>query len=161
MSDAPAPVAVPTAQDIPLVPLPPGAIPDQFAKSCDPSSPPPMRMMAARAMAPIPPKALVPVIYQLMMDPDPKIAAAAKKSFWSLDDKLLSPVIGENQPPQLLDAIARTVANKFALCERVLLNKATPDDAFVWVAEHSTDEKVINVVVENQERLLRSHDIVR
>lgn len=163
MSDAPPPAeAAPAGHDIPLVPLPAGAIPEQFAKSCDPTSPPPMRMMAARAMAPIPPKYLVPIIYQLMMDPDPKIAAAAEKSFRGLDDKLLAPVISDPQvQPQLLEALCHTLADKFLMIERVLLNKQTPDPGFVWVAQHSSDEKVINVIVENQERLLRNNDIVR
>src|SRR4051812_10017300 len=102
MSDQPqAPAPVDGVQnDLPLEPLPDGYIPEQFAKSCDPTSPPPMRMMAARAMAPIPPKNLVPIIYQLMMDPDPKIAAAATKSFKGLDDKLLGPIIGDTNVPR-------------------------------------------------------------
>ena len=163
MSDQPqAPAPVDGANDLPLDPLPPGYIPEQFAKSCDPTSPPPMRMMAARAMAPIPPKHLVPIIYQLMMDPDPKIAAAAQKSFRSLDDKLLNPIVADtNVPPQLLDALCHTLTDNFGVIEKVLLNRATPDPGFIWVAEHATDEKIINVVVENQERLLRDHDIVR
>lgn len=163
MSDQPqAPAPVDGGNDLPLEPLPPGAIPEQFAKSADPASPPPMRMMAARAMAPIPPKHLVPIIYQLMMDPDPKIAAAAQKSFRGLDDKLLAPIVADiNLPPQILDALCHTLVDKFAVIEKVLLNRATPDPGFEWVAEHATDEKIINVVVENQERLLRDHDIVR
>lgn len=163
MSDQPqAPAPADGGNDLPLEPLPPGAIPEQFAKSADPASPPPMRMMAARAMAPIPPKFLVPIIYQLMMDPDPKIAAAAQKSFRGLDDKLLAPIVADiNLPPQILDALCHTLVDKFAVIEKVLLNRATPDPGFEWVAEHATDEKIINVVVENQERLLRDHDIVR
>ncbi len=159
MSDAPAPAP---QDDLPLEPLPAGAVPEQFAKSMDPNSPPPMRMMAARAMAPIPPKNLVPIIYQLMMDPDPKIAAAATKTFRTLDDKLLAPLLADAQtPPQLLQALCHTLVDKFAAVERLLLNKATPDKGFVYVARHASDEKIINVVLENQERLLREHDIVR
>jgi hypothetical protein len=162
MSDQPqAPAAVDVGNDLPLVPLPPGAIPDGFAKNVDPASPAPMRMMAARAMAPIPPKALVPVIYQLMMDPDEKIAAAAKKSFRALDDKLLTPALAEPLAPQILEALCHTLTKNFHIAEKVLLSKMTPDGGFVWMAEHAEDEKIINVVVENQERLLRAHDIVR
>jgi len=164
MSDQPdgaAPPA-PPVNDLPLEPLPAGAVPENFAKSMDPTSPPPMRMMAARAMAPIPPKSLVPIIYQLMMDPDPKIAAAATKTFKGLDDKLVAPLIGDaGAPPMLLRALCHTLVNHFAVIEKLLLNRATPDKGFVYVAEHATDEKIINVVVENQERLLRDHDIVR
>lgn len=152
----------PPVIDLPLVPLPAGYIPEQFAKSCDPTSPPPMRMMAARAMAPIPPKNLVPIIYQLMMDPEPKIAAAALKSFRGLDEKLVTPILADaNVPTQILEALCHTLLDKFTVIEKVLLNKRTPDAGFVWVAERAEDEKIINVVVENQERLLRDHNIVR
>jgi hypothetical protein len=145
----------------PLVPLPPGAIPPAFAKAVDPAGPAPGRMMAARAMAPIPPKALIPIIYQLHLDPDPKIAAAAAKSFANLDDKLLAPVLGDPLPAQVLEALAHVLAQRFSVAEKLLLNRAVPDSAFTWVAEHTEDANLINVVVENQERLLRDHGIVR
>lgn len=145
----------------PLIPLGPGAIPPAFAKAVDPSGPAPGRMMAARGMAPIPPKALIPIIYQLIMDPDPKIAAAAAKSFNNLDEKLVAPVLSDALPGQVLGALAHVLVTRFNLAEKVLLNRNTPDDAFVWVAEHAEDARVINVVVENQERLLRNHDVVR
>jgi hypothetical protein len=145
----------------PLVPLPPGAIPPAFAKAVDPAGPAPGRMMAARAMAPIPPKALVPIVYQLHLDPDPKIAAAAAKTFSSFDEKLIAPVLADALPVQVLEALAHVLVNRTALAEKLLLNRAVPDAAFVWVAEHAEDPATINVVVENQERLLREHGIVR
>lgn len=145
----------------PLIPLAKDAIPPAFAKAVDPSGPAPGRMMAARGMAPIPPRALIPIIYQLIMDPDPKIAAAAAKSFSTLDEKLVSPVLSDPLPGQVLGALAHVLVNRFHLVEKVLLNRQTPDEAFVWVAEHGEDAKVINVIVENQERLLRNHDVVR
>jgi hypothetical protein len=118
-------------------------------------------MMAARGMAPIPPKALIPIIYQLHQDPDPKIAAAAAKSFSNLDEKLVGPVLGDALPAPVLEALAHVLVGRFPLAEKLLLNRAVPDSAFVWVAEHAEDSKLINVVVENQERLLRDHGIVR
>ena len=157
-----APAAGPALEvSFPLVPLPPGAVPPAFAKAMDPTGPTPNRMMAARAMAPIPPKALVPIIYALMMDPDAKVAAAAHKTFTSLDEKLVGPALTEPLPPQVLEALAHVLVNRFHLVERVLLNKSTPDSAFVWTAQHAEDAKVINVIVENQERLLRTNEIVR
>lgn len=160
---APPPAAFAPSVEVsyPLVPLPEDAIPASFKKAFDPGSPAPGRMMAARGMAPIPPRALIPIIYQLHLDPDPKIAAAAAKSFSTLDEKLVSPVLGEALPSQVLEAIAHVLIGRFPLIERVLLNRATPDTAFVHLARHANDARVINVVVENQERLLRSHDIVR
>ncbi|MDP2344708.1 MAG: hypothetical protein Q8O67_27410 [Deltaproteobacteria bacterium] len=164
LAAGPPPAAVAAAlieTSFPLVPLEAGAIPPAFAKAVDPNGPAPNRMMAARAMAPIPPKALVPIIYALMMDPDAKVAAAAHKTWMTLDEKLVGPALAEPLPPQVLEALAHVLVDRFNLLERVLLNKSTPDSAFVWVAQHAADAKVINVVVENQERLLRTNQIVR
>ncbi len=145
----------------PLIPLPDDAIPAAFKKAADPGAPAPGRMMAARAMAPIPPRALIPILYQLLMDPDAKIAAAAAKTFNSLDDKLVAPVLGENLPAQVLEALAHVLIDRFGMLEKVLLNRATPDSAFAWLAERAADGKVITLIVENQERLLRTWEIVR
>ena len=164
---APVAVAAPVAPaagvevTFPLIPLADDAIPATFKKAADPTAPAPGRMMAARAMAPIPPRALIPILYQLLMDPDAKIAAAAAKTFNSLDDKLVSPVLSENLPAQVLEALAHVLADRFTLIEKVLLNKATPDSAFAWLAEHAGDAKVITIIIENQERLLRTWDIAR
>jgi hypothetical protein len=156
-----APVGPAVEVSYPLVPLPAGAIPAAFAKAVDPAGPLPGRMMAARAMAPIPPKALIPIIYQLHLDPDPKIAAAAAKSFANLDEKLVAPVLSEALPAPVLEALAHVLVHRFNVAEKLLLNRAVPDSAFVWVAAHAEDANLINVVVENQERLLRDHGIVR
>jgi hypothetical protein len=162
-AEAPAAPASRPALDVPfpLVPLPDDAIPPAFRKAVDAQSPAPGRMMAARAMAPIPPRALVPIVYQLLMDPDAKIAAAAWKTFSSLDEKLVGPVLGEAMPGQVLEALACVLIERFPLLEKVMLNRLTPDGAFVYLAAHASEAKVINLIVENQERLLRSWDIVR
>jgi len=156
-----APAAPPPAVSYPLVPLPPGAIPAAFSRAVDPASPAAGRMMAARAMAPIPPRALVPIIYQLHLDPDPMVAAAAAKSFANLDERLIAPVLGDALPAPVLEALAHALVNRFNVAEKLLLNRAVPDSAFGWVAEHTEDSSIINVIVENQERLLRDHRIVR
>jgi hypothetical protein len=155
------PAVVHTTATFPLIPLPADAIPAAFAKAVDPSAPVPGRMMAARALAPIPPKALVPIVYQLLMDPDAKVAAAAYKTFTSFDEKLVGPALGDALPPQVLEALAHVLIDRFAHLERIVMNRATPDGAFAFLARNATDAKVITVVVENQERLLRCHDIAR
>lgn len=159
---APTPAEAPTIDvPFPLIPLPDDAIPAAFKKSVDPTAPAPGRMMAARAMAPIPPRALIPIVYQLLMDPDAKIAGAAWKTFRSLDEKLVAPVLGDALPGQVLEGLAHVLMDRFTLIEKVLLNRLTPDSAFVHLAHHASEPKVINLIVENQERLLRTWDIVR
>lgn len=170
MSDsttAPPPAAASTTTTdpfagVPLLPLEPSQIPEKFAKHVDPASPPPMRMMAARAMVPMGPKEMVPIVYQLTMDPDAKIGALAKKTFAGFDDRILNAVLGDaSLPPQILHAFCVTLIGKPQHLERVLVNKATPDEGFVHVARHVDSEDLIRQVTENQERLLRCHAVVR
>lgn len=145
-----------------LQPLDASLIPEKFAKHVDPTSPPPMRMMAARAMVPMGPKEMVPIVYQLTMDPDPKIAALARKTFAGFDDRILGGVVGDaSLPPAILHAFCATLLAKPQHLERILMNKATPDEGFVHVARWVENEDVIRQVTENQERLLRAPDVVR
>ncbi len=155
------PSVVHVQASFPLIPLAADVVPAAFKKAVDPAAPAPGRMMAARGMAPIPPKSLVPIVYQLMMDPDAKIAAAAYKTFTTFDEKIVGPALGDTLPAQVLEALAHVLLDRFALLERIVMNRATPDGAFAFLARNATDAKVITVVVENQERLLRNHDIVR
>ena len=69
-------------------------IPDTLRKHCDPQSPQPLRMMAAKGLAPMPPGDLVKVAYLLMFDTAGPIAAAAKATLAALPDKILLGVIG-------------------------------------------------------------------
>ncbi len=144
------------------VPLEPAQIPEKFAKHVDPTSPPPMRMMAARAMVPMGPKEMVPIVYQSMLDADPKIGALARKTFAAFDDRILNAVLSDQAlPMQILHAFCFSLVAKPLQVEKVLMNKTTPDEGFVQVARACENEDIIRMVTENQERLLRCPDIVR
>jgi hypothetical protein len=127
----------------------------------DPKSPPPARMMAAKAMVPMGPKDMALVVYQLMFDKLPKVAAAAEKTFAGFDDRILNAIVAEKLPPPVLQHLATVVIDRSFFLEKVLLNRDTPDMAYVNVGRHCTDAKMIGIVAGNQERLLRNHDIVR
>ena len=121
----------------------------------------PMKLMASRAMAPLAPRDLIRVVYQLIFDEDDRIAAAALRSFKNFDDRVLSAVLGEGLPPTVLLLLSRTLLQKSIHLERVLLNRETPDQSFVYVAAHSGDANILTIVAGNQERMLREPDIIR
>ncbi|MEW5855111.1 MAG: hypothetical protein AB2A00_40420, partial [Myxococcota bacterium] len=124
-------------------------------------APAPLRMMAAKGLAPIPPRELVHIVYLLGADPDAKIAEAAQKTFATFPDRILSGVLGDKLAPQVLDAFAEVHVDNAKVMETILLNRATEDGTFAKVAGRSKNETVITLVANNQERIMRTTDIVR
>lgn len=137
-------------------------IPEKFRKHVDGNSPPPVRMMGARAMVPMGPKDMVHVLYAGIFDPEPKIAALARKSFKGLDDRLLGGLLGDaTVASPVLGYLAKVHVNDEAKMEKLLLNRATPDAAFSYAAENAEHASTLGMVAGNQERTLRCHDIIR
>jgi hypothetical protein len=144
-----------------LTPLDPAWIPEKLQKHVDPNSPPPARLMGAKAMVPMSPRDMVHVVYQCMLDPEPKIAIVARRTFAAFDDRILNSVLSDAIAPEVLGELAKSLIRSPPHLEKLLLNKATPDSAYVHVGRGSDDAAIIGMVAGNQERLLRCHDIVR
>lgn len=144
-----------------LSPLDPVWIPEKLHKHVDPNSPPPARLMGAKAMVPMGPRDMVHVVYQCMLDPEPKIAAVARKTFAAFDDRILNAVTADAVAPEVLFAFSKSLIRATGHLEKILLNKATPDAAFVHVGRYCEDQNIVGIVAGNQARLLRCHDIVR
>jgi hypothetical protein len=163
-TDAPAPP--PAAPGAPtIVSQDERALPREFltdiVKKHTGSAPAPLRLMAAKGMAPIPPKDMVHVVYLLTGDPDAKVAEAAQKSFSTFPDRILQGVLGEKLAPPVLDMFAEKLADNPVWMTTILLNRNTADSTFSKVAGISTNETVITLVANNQERILRHTDICR
>lgn len=156
-TEAPAQPAAPTG---PTRTLPPEFISDAVKKHTG-GAPAPLRMMAARGLAPIPPKELVHVVYLLTTDADPKIAEAANKSFSTFPDRILQAVLGEKIAPQVLDLFGEKLADNPKWMETILLNRQVTDETYSKVAGISKNETVIGLIANNQERIMRHLDIVR
>jgi hypothetical protein len=124
-------------------------------------APGPLKMMAAKGLAPIPPRELVHVVYMLTGDADAKIAEAAQKSFSAFPDRILSGVLGDRIAPAVLDKFAEALCNNAKWMESILLNRATDDSTLAKVARVTTSETVITLIANNQERILRHLEIVR
>ena len=121
----------------------------------------PLKMMAARGLAPLPrPGDLITVLYQLTLDDDAKIKAAAGKSAAELPDKVLTGALADaSLDPRVLDYFAPAIAKRQALIEIVLLNPATAD---VTVADLAgkVGEREVEIIAGNEERLMRHPAII-
>src|SRR5215470_12682533 len=130
-------------------------------KHVDPSAPAPLRMMAAKALVPLPPPDMITALFLLTADADEKVRTTAVESASKLPDRILSSALRDEEvdPPVLgwfLDRLARQ--NVYA--EMLVLNASTPDDA-VGRAAAICGLRTAEIISQNQLRLLRYEEIVR
>ncbi len=120
----------------------------------------PAKLMAARGMAPLRPAELLVAIYQLSFDADAAVRAAAEAAPASFPDNVINPPLGEALPAPLLHYFATRLSDqRTAALERILYNPATADETFVMLAGR-LDESLLEVVTQNEVRLLRCPAIV-
>src|SRR5260370_22488950 len=95
-----------------------------------PQAPAPVRMMAARGLAPLAPADLVTALYQLGQSDDPAIKAAALKSAGEVPDKVLTSALADALDVRVLDFFARRMFKRDDLLDVILLNRRTADETF-------------------------------
>jgi hypothetical protein len=142
-------------------PIPVETLSATVQKSVGEKAPPPVRMMAARGMAPMAPKDLVTAQFVLTFDADQKVRDAATKSLAGLDERIANAVLSDTTlNPHVLGHLAIALAAKDAFAEKLLLNPSTPVSAFVEVAKVGS-ENICEIIANNQARLLDEPEIAR
>lgn len=140
-------------------PLDPAALSDAAKKIV--TGPAPMRMMAARGLAPLArPGDLVTVLYQLGIDGDAALAQAADKTARELPDKIVSGGLQDaTLDPRVLDWFAARLMTRPALLAPVILNPASADETIAVLASR-LGEAEIDMIAQNEQRLLRAPAII-
>jgi len=118
-----------------------------------------VRRMAARGALPLPPLELATVLFALMHDADAEVKSSARDSLERLPDGVLDPVLSGPAHPALLDNLAHAFKDHEARVERIALNAAASDATIAFLAERPF-RRVVEIVSNNQERLLRYPPIV-
>ena len=156
MSEAQAPAA-----PAPTCPVGLSALPANFQKHVDPKAPAPLRMMGAKALVPMGPKEMSTALFMLTFDPDPPIRETAAKSAAGLPDRILSVALrDETVEPAVLDYYASVFKDRAEYVEMLVLNATTPDTAIQRITV-GANERVVEIIAQNQLRMLRHPDIVR
>jgi hypothetical protein len=123
-------------------------------------SPAGARVMAARGIAPLRPADLLTAIYQLAFDADEMVKAAAETAPDTLPDKVVSAPLGESLPPPVIHFFAvRLAPTRVEPLVKILYNQVTADETFVRLAGR-LNERELEIIVQNETRLLRSPAIV-
>lgn len=136
-------------------------IPPDKRKHVDPKAPVPLRMMAAKAIAPMSPPDMITALFMLAYDPDEKVRDTAVATAASLTDRVLAPALREERvKPEVLGWFLDLHWGNDAYAEMLILNGGTPDDAVARVAAQC-NVRTAEIIAGNQLRLLRHEDIVR
>ena len=117
------------------------------------------RKMAARGALPLEPIELATVLFVLASDSDVEVKETARASLEKLPSHVLDIVLRGPAHPALLSFLATIHKENEAYCEAIALNNATEDATIAWLATlpHS---RVIDIISQNQQRMLRHEDIV-
>ncbi len=119
-----------------------------------------VRKMAARGALPLDPMELSTVLFVLASgDPEPEVKETARRSLENLPDHVLGTVLRGHAHPALLSFLSQIHKENEAHCEAIALNTATDDATIAWLATlpHS---RVVDIISQNQERMLRHEEIV-
>ena len=149
-----------TAQ-APACPVALSALPANFQKHVDPKAPVPLRMMGAKALVPMGPKEMATALFMLTFDAEPAVRETAVKSAAGLPDRILSVALrDETVDPLVLDYYATVFSRRDEYLEMLVLNASTSDET-VERLTRDADEKITEIVAQNQLRMLRYGNIVR
>jgi hypothetical protein len=118
-----------------------------------------VRRMAARGALPLPPVELATVLFALMHDPDAEVKSSARDSLERLPESVLDAVLTGPAHPALLDHLAHANQDHEARLEKIALNATATDATIAFLAERPF-RRLVEIVSNNQERMLRHPPIV-
>jgi hypothetical protein len=124
-------------------------------------APGPTRMMAARGVLPLPRAGeLAAVLYQLALDPETAIAAAARATAEALPDKIVAGVLADTEAdPRVLDWLAPRCAANPVLHDALVTAPAVADETIAALAARG-DARGVDLIAQNEQRLLRAPAII-
>ncbi len=143
----------------PFEPLTWEELPESAKTMLPQDSTPAVKMMAARSLLPMGTRDLISVLFFLAADEDRAIRRAARQSLTDLPNELLRNLLADVISPKILHWFAHRGLTE-ELYERILLNRATADESVAYLGEILDNQRLLNIVSYNQERLLRAPEIV-
>jgi len=117
------------------------------------------RLMAARGALPLPAIELATVLFALTHDSDAEVKSTARDSLEKLPATITNTVLSGDTHPALLSYFAECNTFGAEQLEMIALNPAT-DDATIAALAASPHMKIVEIISNNQERMLRAPEIV-
>jgi hypothetical protein len=118
-----------------------------------------VRLLAAAGALPLPPVELVTVLFVLAHDPEAPVKERARQSLERLPEGVLAAALSGPAHPAVLSFCAHAFRDLPERLERIALNPAA-DDATIAFLAGLPHRRVVEIVSNNQARLLRAPEIV-
>jgi len=118
-----------------------------------------VRRLAASGALPLEPVELATVLFALTHDGDLEVKTRARESLERLPDRIATAVLSAEAHPALLAWLAEAWRDSAPRMELLALNAATDDRTYVFLAG-LPHRRVVDIVANNQTRLLRHPEIV-
>lgn len=118
-----------------------------------------VRRMAARGALPLEPVELATVLFVLLHDADDETKAHARESLEALPKSVAGTVLSGAAHPAVLSYLGRIHGDDAGLMEKLALNAAADDATVAWLAS-LPHRRVVEIVSNNQQRMLRCPEIV-
>jgi len=135
-------------------------VPDQLTRFVGSQAEKKQKLAAARGMLPLPPKDLAQVLFALTLETDPEINQVAGQSLVNMPENILKTVCEDQKShPLIIEFLARSLEPESGLQEVLALNRTTHDETIAFQATLPI-KRLIDIISENQIRILRFPDIV-
>jgi hypothetical protein len=118
-----------------------------------------VRRMAALGALPLPPVELATVLFVLVHDPDGEVKERARKSLEELPEGACEAVLSGPTHPEVLSYLVHVFAERPERLERIALNAQASDATIAHLAS-LPNRRIVDIIANNQERMLRCPDIV-
>jgi hypothetical protein len=119
-----------------------------------------MRMMAARGLAPLPPRDLLVAMYQVWVGADPNLAEEAGKGVLGLPSAVLQGALADpSLPAGVLDFVGRKFVRDEAWLAAIVKHSNVDDETLVGIARVCPDA-ICDLLAENQRRWISCPAIV-
>lgn len=118
-----------------------------------------VRRMAARGALPLPPIELATVLFVLLHDSDTEVKTRARESLEKLPDRVYSAVVSGAAHPAVLSHLAHVLKDRPEILEPLAVNNAADDETIAFLAT-LPQRRIVDVISNNQQRMLRCPDIV-
>lgn len=145
-------------ENVPRLPLPLAELPAAIQRFCDPASPVPARLIAARGLVPVRGADQITMLAQLGADADNQVRGTAIDSLLKLPNNVLLPACEAPLLPAVLHFLARTLKSEEAV-GRLVANPAT-HDATVQEVALVCSERLSERIAVNEQRLLKAPGII-
>ncbi len=113
------------------------------------------RLMAAKGTIPLVPRDLVGVLFFLLSDPDQEVQETAQETFRNLPDQILDTILSEKIHPRIINHLAQVSLGNELRLQKIILNRTTDDQTMLMLAEKLLNGKLLEIIANNQERILR------